>query len=82
MTFTCPFCATEMVRYKADRRILECPHCQAMGTSNVLHSLWANTMAVERVEQLAGDMEKHVEPIPQNQAAQFIRDRLFRGVAR
>lgn len=82
MIFICPLCDTEMVRHKADRRILECPHCEAMGTSNVLQRLWANTQAVARVEQLADDMEKNMEPIPQNRAAQFIRDRLFRGVTR
>lgn len=80
--FECPFCPTVMVRNKDDRSLLECPHCAAKGTSNVLHSQWSKALAVQRMEQLAKELETNDAPITRAQVAGLIMRTLYRGETR
>lgn len=82
MSFACPLCDTQMVLHKTVRRLLECPHCSAMCTSNVAQSHWANRLAVQRIEQMAEEAEKRAEMISWPALAVLLRDRLFRGGVR
>lgn len=77
----CPLCDTEM-RHTIKRLLLECPHCGAMATTNVVRSHWANRLAVERVEQLGADMLKRTEPLTGYKLAELIRHALYVGGTR
>lgn len=66
MNQLCPFCWTELQRSTSQVSngirqktlpLLECPHCSAAGTSNLIHSHHAFRNAVLRLEKVVGRME-------------------------
>lgn len=89
MNQLCPFCWTELQRSTRavsnglrERSIplLECPHCAAAGTSNLIHSHHAFRNAVLRMQKVISDMEDDRRYTAVTDYAEMLRNALGTGL--